>query len=116
MAGDERFKYLDFDDFRELAKDNSLSKYEKIGFPDSYREGYEEVIFEDICNKISNIKLENTTVLDIGPGCSDLPNILVDQSRDKRQSLIFVDNAEMLAHLPDEPFIKKIEAMYPCCP
>ena len=116
MAADDRFKDIDFNDFRALAKDKDLSKYEKIGFPDSYREGYEGVIFDDICNKLSNLQKEGSRVLDIGPGCSDLPVMLIDQCREKKQSLVLVDNSEMLDLLPSDSFINKVNALYPCCP
>ena len=36
-----RFAELSFDDFRRLAHDEALSPYERIGFPDAYREGVE---------------------------------------------------------------------------
>ena len=42
-----------FEDFKNLANDPSLSKYEKIGFPDSYRAGKEEAIFHDILSKLN---------------------------------------------------------------
>ena len=42
----EKFGSLTFDKFRRMAGDESLSKYEKIGFPNSYRAGKEEAIFE----------------------------------------------------------------------
>ena len=38
----KRFADLRYDDFRKLAQDNSLSQYEKIGFPDAYRAQKEE--------------------------------------------------------------------------
>ena len=42
-------------------------------------------------------------VLDVGPGCSDLPRLLIDLCRQQRHHLLLCDSAEMLAHLPDEP-------------
>jgi trans-aconitate methyltransferase len=59
-----------FDNFKERANDKNLSKWEKIGFPDSYRKGFEELIFEDISSKVK-IKDANY-ILDIGCGCSEL--------------------------------------------
>ena len=44
----DRFADLTFDDFRRMAGDESLSQYQKIGFPDEYRAGAEESIFHDI--------------------------------------------------------------------
>ena len=40
-----RFADLKFEDFKNLAKDESLSKYEKIVFPDMYPKDYEDYIF-----------------------------------------------------------------------
>ena len=37
-----------FEDFKKRASNTSLSKWEKIGFPDSYRKGVEEHIYFDI--------------------------------------------------------------------
>ena len=38
---------LSFDKFRKLARNNKISKYNKVGFTDKYREGKEILIFED---------------------------------------------------------------------
>ena len=59
----DRFKNLTFERFRELAQDDSLSKYEKIGFPDSYREGMEEKIFADIKGKLKNFCKKNKVTI-----------------------------------------------------
>jgi hypothetical protein len=111
----KRFERLTFDDFRRLASDDSLSRHEKIGFPDSYREGKEAAIFEDIRSKLRNLDGTNKTVLDVGPGCSQLPLMLIDLCRRNGHNLIVVDSEEMLSHLPAEPFMKKIAAYYPRC-
>ena len=112
---DERFFDLSFEDFRLMAKDESLSRYERIGFPNSYREGKEEAIFEDIRAKLPNLDGSGKTVLDIGPGCSELPSMLIELCRSKAHKLVLVDSSEMLARLPDEPFVIKIAAYYPQC-
>jgi hypothetical protein len=44
----ERFAGLTFEDFRRMATDDSLTASERVGFPDEYREGAEQAIFEDI--------------------------------------------------------------------
>jgi hypothetical protein len=116
MTDHNPFANIDFEDFRRLAKDESLSKYERIGFPDSYRSGFEELIFFDIRNKLSNLDNGQRQILDIGPGCSDLPGMLINLCREKSHILTLIDSAEMLGHLPDEPFIEKIAALYPNCP
>src|SRR5437870_4924277 len=109
----ERFRDLTYDDFRSLAKANGLSRYQRIGFPDHYRQGYEPVIFDDIRDKLTNLNLESKTVLDIGPGCSDLPRILMDLCQRQGHGLLFCDSQEMLDHLPDAPFVKKVPGRFP---
>ncbi|MCK9353820.1 MAG: class I SAM-dependent methyltransferase [Gallionella sp.] len=111
-----RFANLGFEDFRRLAKDETLSKYERIGFPDAYRSGKEECIFQDILSKLTLLEEEGKTVLDIGPGCSDLPRMLVNHCESRRHSLILVDAPEMLDQLPAGPGIEQIAAFYPDCP
>lgn len=115
MTRENPFSNLAFEDFRRMAKDESLSKYERIGFPDSYRSGFEEKIFFDIQRKLTKLGNAGGHVLDIGPGCSDLPKMLIDLCREKRHHLTFVDSAEMLAHLPDDAHVTKVAAQYPDC-
>ncbi len=109
----DRFKNLTYASFREMAQDESLSSYEKIGFPDSYREGYGAAIFADICAKLPHLALRNQVVVDIGPGCSDLPKSLIALCERQGHRLILIDAPEMLDQLPDAPFIEKIPAYYP---
>ncbi|OQW90620.1 MAG: SAM-dependent methyltransferase [Thiotrichaceae bacterium IS1] len=114
----KKFENLSFEKFKQLATDESLSCYEKIGFPDSYRKGYEENIFTDVRTKLKNLGLTNKIVLDIGPGCSDLPRMLINWCRDQQHSLILIDSQEVLSLLPNESFMTKIPARYPeeCLP
>jgi hypothetical protein len=107
---------LDYDGFRRLATDPSLSRYQKIGFPDAYRQGSEALIFEDILAKVPPLLSTNACVLDIGPGCSDLPRMLIDHTSHHDQHLHLVDSAEMLALLPDAPNTTKTPARFPDCP
>lgn len=111
-----RFAGLGFEDFRKLARDETLSKYERIGFPDSYRSGKEELIFQDIKSKLSLLDGEGMTVLDIGPGCSDLPGMLMNHCQSRKHRLFMVDAPEMLERLPDNPCAEKVAAFYPDCP
>lgn len=108
-----RFANLGFEDFRRLATAQSLSQYERIGFPNEYRKGKEEHIFGDITRKLRNLSREGKLVLDIGPGCSGLPLMLIELCRRKEHKLILIDSLEMLDQLPDEPFITKVPAYYP---
>lgn len=109
----ERFMNLSFEGFRKLASDDTLSSYEKVGFPKAYREGKEPLIFQDIVRKLNNLELNGQAVLDIGPGCSGPAFMLIDLCRTKGHTLVLVDSPEMLNRLPDEPFIIKIPGYYP---
>lgn len=111
-----RFAKIGFEDFRRLAADTSLSAYEKIGFPNSYREGKEPQIFADILAKLRLLGNEGSTVLDIGPGCSDVPKMLISHCRRLGQELHLVDSAEMLDQLEDAEGVHKHAAFYPECP
>lgn len=116
MAASKSFTNIGFEDFRQLATDSALSKYERIGFPDSYREGYEQAIFLDILCKLNNLERPAQNVLDIGPGCSDLPIMLIDKCKSQGHALALVDSKEMLDLLPDATFVKKVPGLYPNCP
>lgn len=109
------WRALDFAGFARLAEDRSLSKYERIGFPDSYRAGFEAKIFVDICAKLPRLNERGLTVLDIGPGCSDLPTMLIDLCRAQGHRLCLVDSVQMLARLSDAPFIDKRAGLFPKC-
>src|SRR5258708_30542344 len=113
MSDYDRFKDLDFEGFKRLALDENLSQYQKIGFPNAYRQGYEELIFEDIRAKLPNLSGKQQTIVDIGPGCSDLPRKLIDLCREREHRLILIDSAEMLDQLPNESFITKVAGFYP---
>ena len=112
------FENLNFNDFKKMALDQSLSNSEKIGFPDTYRVGHEEDIFRDIESKLPALTVDESFILDIGCGCSDFPVMLVSRAQVKNQNLFLVDSAEMLSQLPEIPdrHIRKIPAQYPDCP
>jgi hypothetical protein len=114
--GDEdyaRFAELSFDDFRRLAHDEGLSPYERIGFPDDYREGYERAIFEDIVRKLPALDGSGSVVVDIGPGCSELPQMLRDRCAERGHELVFVDSPEMLDHHEDGAGLRKVAGRFP---
>ncbi len=109
----ERFRNLTFDGFRRLATDPSLSCYEKIGFPNSYRHGFEEKIFADIQRKLTNLSAERQVVIDVGPGCSGLARLLIEHCRVQQHHLLLVDSQEMLDQLPDCGCARKVPAYFP---
>ena len=108
-----RFAELSFDDFRRLARDEQLSVYERIGFPDDYREGHERVIFDDICDKLPALSGSGSVVVDIGPGCSELPRMLRTRCEERNHRLVFVDSPEMLDHHADSRALRKIPGRFP---
>lgn len=112
----KNFTNIGFEDFKKLAADPALSKYQKIGFPDGYRAGFERAIFADIAQKVSNLAKPACRLLDIGPGCSDLPTMLIQQCRAVGGNVTLVDSQEMLDHLEDGPDIEKVAALFPQCP
>ena len=116
MSKKMNFANIGYEDFRRLAADPALSKYEKIGFPDDYRSDYEAEIFADIRGKLTNLQRSGIHALDIGPGCSDLPKMLIDLCIANKNQLTLVDSEEMLQHLPDGPGIEKVVALFPRCP
>lgn len=115
-AQSHRFNNIGFADFQAMAKQSNLDKYEKIGFPTSYRQGREQTIFDDILHKCSQLTGTDKKVLDIGSGCSDLPLILMAHCAQKSHQLIFLDSQEMLDLLPDATHIRKVAGYYPECP
>lgn len=115
-ADSGRFANLGYEDFRRLAADGSLSPYEKIGFPDAYRAGKEPAIFADIVAKVIPLRTPGAVVLDVGPGCSDVPRLLIQHCRALGQELHLVDSAEMLDQLDDVEGVHKVAAFYPECP
>lgn len=114
--GPERFANLGFEDFRRLATDPALSPYEKIGFPDSYRAGFERAIHADILAKLPPLRRAGACVLDVGPGCSELPRMVIEDAVRLGQELHLVDSAEMLALLPQAEGVTATAAFFPDCP
>ena len=110
------FHDLTFDKFRELAVSDELSRHEKVGFPNAYREGKEEAIFADVRKKLSALDATAKTILEIGPGCSRLPIMLADLCEQKAHPLVLVDSAEMLDLLPDAAHVEKLPGRYPAVP
>jgi len=104
---------INYEGFRKLATNQNLTQYEKIGFPNSYREGIEPTIFADILSKLTNLNTTNKSVLDIGPGCSELPKLLINLCSTNSHKLIFSDSEEMLTFHHDKDFLFKVPGMFP---
>lgn len=108
-----RFANIGFADFQKMATDRSLSRYEKIGFPDSYREGFEALIFEDLRRKVPALDKPGALILDIGPGCSELPQLEIAACGRTGSELVLFDSREMLDLLPSPPHVAKIPGRFP---
>jgi hypothetical protein len=108
-----RFADLDFEGFKALARDPSLSPHEKVGFPDSYRAGKEKAILRDVAGKLTHLGRKGRSVVDIGPGCGAVATSLVALCRHRGHRLTLIDSAEMLALLPDDPSIAKVAGRFP---
>lgn len=108
-----KYSNVEFDDYKKFAKDPSLSKYNKIGFPDVYREEFEEAIFEDIKSKLPAVTVPGKKALSIGCGCSDNTILLMELCSSLNSSLVLVDAQEMLDILPDMPGCHKISCYFP---
>ena len=113
MSEVNKFSNLGYEKFRELALQEGISRHEKVGFPDEYREGKEEAIFADMLAKLPSLGSTGSVVLEIGPGCSHLPLKLAELCAARGNTLLWADSAEMLAHLPDAPYIAKFAGRYP---
>jgi hypothetical protein len=116
MSNKVNFDDLTFDKFRELAAAEGLSHHEKVGFPNEYREGKEEAIFTDMLAKVRTLRQNQPIVLEIGPGCSQLPVMLADLCAGRQGEVHFIDSQEMLQHLPDAAHVHKWPGRYPEVP
>lgn len=111
-ANSKSFSRVTFEEFKQFASDGSMSKYEKIGFPDEYRKDKEINIFYDLNHKLK-LNRKDLLVLDIGCGCSDLVTHLINNAKTNEQTLILVDSEEMLKHSPNDTCIVKIPGKFP---
>ena len=98
-----------------MAANKNLSKYEQIGFANEVREGYEKLIFEDILLKLGNFSKKNQKILDIGPGCSELPTFIIEYAMKMGSELNLIDSKEMLQNFHQKAGLKKILGQFPYC-
>ncbi len=111
--GFKSLRRITFDDFKQRALDSSLSDNEKIGFPDTYRQGYTGEIFADILTKLPALSDNNRIILDIGCGCSELAMATIQYCQQQQHKLVLVDSEEMVSLLPEGPDIVKIPGKFP---
>lgn len=101
-----------FDYYKEKATDGSLTTTEKCGR--YLKQADDELnIFEDVRLKLPALNKENSLIIDIGCGCSDPVNKLIENSLTYKNNLVLVDSEEMLSHLPALDNITKIDTKFP---
>lgn len=117
MARDSNSSYdvSGFAEFSSRAQDPRLSRYAKIGFPDECRAGKAPVILADIASKLTNLRKPSQKVLDVGAGCSDLPEYLVEYCGARDHKVVLVDSVEMLDQLAAWPHVAKVTGQFPAC-
>jgi 2-polyprenyl-3-methyl-5-hydroxy-6-metoxy-1,4-benzoquinol methylase len=111
-----RYAGLDYEGFKALATDPSRSPHEKVGFPDSYRQGKAKDILRDVTGKLPALRARGKAVLDVGAGCSDVATSLIALCGARGHRLALVDSAEMLAQLPGPtaaPHVEKRAGRFP---
>lgn len=105
---------LSFDDFKNMAMDEKLQDYEKVGFKECHRKDKEQNIFLDILKKLN---IDNgggqCNIMDIGCGCSKPVKMLTQYAKKHSHTLYLVDSKQMLDNIPDEKNIIKIPHEFP---
>ena len=104
---------LDYEAFRQLAKNPHLTADEKMAFGPRHRQGFEEIIIEDIRGKVPALDEVGKTVVDIGCGVGSLTERFVHLCQRQKHRLIMVDSEEMLAQAPVGADVVKIAGKYP---
>lgn len=104
---------LNYARFILLAQNKNISEHERIGFPDAYRNGFEEAISNDICSKLDNFSKTGGSILDIGCGASPLTDKLVSIFLAAGLKVSLIDSPEMLSHIKEQENVKKIEGCFP---
>lgn len=110
----KRLEKVTYEEFKEMAKDNTLSSHEKIGFPDAYRKDLADVILADIVTKLPTINQHGKKIADIGCGCDDLAKLMIKTACNNKNNLYMFDSQEMLNLLPNaENNLVKIGGKFP---
>jgi SAM-dependent methyltransferase len=113
----ERFAGLDYEAFRRMADDRSLSRHERSGFPDALREGAEQEILVDIEDKLPALReRRGISVVDIGCGANPLADAIVERCRERHHGLTLVDSPEVLAHHREARDVRLVPGRFPDTP
>ncbi len=102
-----RKKAKNFNDFQDLAKQESLDSSEVVDFPSELRAGFEQNIILDLESKLPKLNQFNSKVLDIGSGCGQLTLDLIENTFNKSQELHLVDGIDVLNRIPTADHVIK---------
>jgi hypothetical protein len=108
-----KFEDITYESFRRRALDPFLNPHEKVGFPDVYREGKGDLIYDDIAAKLTNLLLREQIVVDLGAGCGELAKLMMERCAEHEHQLFQVDSPEMLALLPEAPHAVRVFGRFP---
>ena len=108
-----KFEEVTYESFRRRATDPSLSRHEKVGIPNEYREGKEDLILDDISSKLTRLSMEQQVVVDIGAGCGGLATLVMKRCAEQGHQLFQVDSPEMLALLPVAVDVTRVPGRFP---
>jgi 2-polyprenyl-3-methyl-5-hydroxy-6-metoxy-1,4-benzoquinol methylase len=108
-----RFNRLGFDSFRDLAIDPKLSENEKIGCATGHREGFGEAIWTAIMAALPALGGRQARVLDIGPGCAELPRRMIALAEANGHQVTMIDHREMLDQLPVSVAVTRVAGRFP---
>jgi hypothetical protein len=108
-----RFRDNTYESFRRRALDASLTANEKVGFPNAYRQGKEELILDDIASKVTSLSAREQIVVDVGAGCGGLATLMMERCAEQGHRLFQVDSPEMLALLPDAASVGRVAGRFP---
>jgi SAM-dependent methyltransferase len=113
----ERFSGLDYEAFRRMAADPTLSSHERSGFPDALREGAEGLILDDIEAKIPALRdARGLSVVDLGCGANPLTEAIIRRCHERTHRLTLVDSPEVLAHHQAVLDVRLVAGRFPGAP
>ncbi|WOI10105.1 class I SAM-dependent methyltransferase [Thalassospira lucentensis] len=104
---------LNYERFRDLAKDRGLSERERIGFPEHYRSGYEDAILDDIALKLEFAFRKDSSLLDIGCGASPMTSALFARAQAHNIAITANDSPEMLSLIKSDVLFTKLPGKFP---
>ena len=104
---------LTYENMKELALDKNVVDSERVGFPLSYRQGKESLIFDDVASKLTNLQYNDQIFIEIGCGFSRLTEYFIERLIEKGTRIVFSDSEEMLDLFPKDSPCELIPGRFP---